>query len=134
MEQCCEKFKENTIPEFFCNMIGIFTKYNVCPPKVLFKLAKCFVPLFGMGNFLHNRENTEHLLKEQIIEYYIQKTTRDIKNTTIKAVSILPNFFIQAMKGNIAKGISQEITTVEDCLNDMHTTFGHFKDLFKVMK
>ncbi len=134
MEQCCEKFKKNTIPEFFCNMIGIFTKYNVCPPKVLFKLAKCFVPLFGMGNFLHNRENTEHLLKEQIIEYYIQKTTRDIKNTTIKAGSILPNFFIQAMKGNIAKGISQEITTVEDCLNDMHTTFGHFKDLFKVMK
>lgn len=67
------------VSQFFIEMIGLFTQYDVAPPMLLFEMAKAFVALYGMGNVVNNNVNTNELLAEQITEFYIRRAADGIQ-------------------------------------------------------
>ncbi len=67
------------VSQFFIEMIGLFTQFDVAPPALVFEMAKAFVSLYGMGNMANNAISTNELLAEQITEYYVQRATNSIQ-------------------------------------------------------
>ena len=67
------------VSQFFIEMIGLFTQYDIAPPVLLFEMAKTFVALYGMGNVVGNDISTNELLAEQITEYYIRQAADGIQ-------------------------------------------------------
>ncbi len=66
------------VPQFFIEMIGLFTQYDVAPPMLLYEIAKAFVALYGMGNVVDNSVSTNELLAEQITEFYVRRAADGI--------------------------------------------------------
>lgn len=71
------------VSQFFIEMIGLFTQYDVAPPMLLFEMAKTFVALYGMGNVVGNDISTNELLAEQITEYYIRKAADGVQQALL---------------------------------------------------
>lgn len=67
------------VSQFFIEMIGLFTQFDVAPPLLLFEMAKTFVSLYGMGNITNNVISTNELLSEQITEYYVKQVANGIQ-------------------------------------------------------
>jgi len=112
IRNCCEKFKTIPVTQFFVEMINVFTEYNINPPEILFKLAKAFVSLYGINNFINNDTNTENLLMPQIIEYYINKTIKEFKDVFKTGIDILPSFIANTLKNGFVKSLSDEIINI----------------------
>lgn len=66
------------VSQFFIEMIGLFTQYDVAPPMLLYEMAKAFVALYGIGNVVDNSVSTNELLAEQITEFYVRRAADGI--------------------------------------------------------
>lgn len=126
---CCQECKNISIPTFFMNMIGVFTKYNVNPPKVLFKLAKCFVAIYGINNFSNNNLMAEKLLYEQITHYYVNRTIKDFKEVISIGVNLVPNLFIKTIQNGFVKGVADEINLVHNFNNKLEKTISNCNEI-----
>lgn len=102
------------VTTFFVKMIFIFTSYDVTPPDVTFKLAKAFLCLYGIVCFTDNIETTEELLKKQIIEFFVERTINDTKETLISGLTIGPRMLDSIFKYGLEKGIVKESGSLDD--------------------
>ncbi len=109
IEECCKRFREIPVTQFFVEMIGVFTKYNMSPPDVLFTMAKAFVALYGINRFIDNKIDTESLLMEQITEYYVNRCVSDIKDVFKVGSSILPKFLQTTLDKGLIAGVSEAL-------------------------
>lgn len=134
VEECCSNFKNVPITYFFVDMIVLFTKYNIDPPHVLFKMAKAVVALNGINNFTDNSINTEELLLKQITEYYINRTMNDFGDIVKDGVEILPNFLKNTLKKGLTSSIAEEIISLDNLSKKIVKAVENFSDTLEYLK
>lgn len=106
-------FKQIPVTQYFIDMINIFTRYNINPPDTVFKLAKAFVALYGINNFIGNQLETEKLLTEQLTEYFVNRTVEDFKDIVKKSIDIVPGLIRNTLKDGVVKGLSTELVNLD---------------------
>lgn len=129
IENCCKDFKNVSVATFFCSMIFVFTRFNVNPSPVFYKMAKAFVSLGGIDTFIENNTSTKNLLAEMVIEFYVDRTMKDIKDITHTSVNLLPTFIENTFKDGLTKGISEHFIAISELHNKMGNALKHFEEV-----
>lgn len=80
------RFHDIPVTQYFIEMINVFTQYNISPPEILYKMAKAFLALFGINNFIANSLDTESLLARQVTEYYLEMLLGDFNRQVLTAM------------------------------------------------
>lgn len=99
IRQKVARFHEIPVTQYFIEMINVFTQYNISPPEILFKMAKAFLALFGINNFIANSLSTEALLAQQVTEYYLETLLGDFNHqilTAMRGIRDVIDFWQQA--------------------------------------
>lgn len=134
IEICCEQFKNIPVAQFYMNMIMVFTKFNVDPLPIFYKMAKAMVSLYGMNTFLGNIESTEELLFKQIIEFYVSRTMNDVKEIADVGITFLPKFIKNTMKKGLTKSISEQIVALTNLNKKVNESVHHFDEVLSFFK
>lgn len=134
IEKCCKDFKNISVATYFCNMIFIFTKFNVNPSPVFYKMAKAFVALGGMDTFLENNKSTEQLLSKMVVEFYVDRTMNDLKEITHTSINLLPTFVKNTFEGGLVKGLTEQFVAINELHNKVGDAFIHFKEVKNYFK
>lgn len=134
-EMLAEIKKLKTIPveQFFVEMIGIFTQYDIAVPSFLFKMAKAFLALFGMNTITNNLADTKSLLAEQVAEYYIRRSCNDVKHTFITGLQLAPKFLKSSLQGGLAQGISSQLTELNNFSKQCQTTLLNCQETLELL-
>lgn len=132
--ECCLQFKKIPVTEFFVNMIFIFTKYNIDPHPVLYKMAKTFVSLYGMNTFINNTASTEQLLYEQIVAFFVNRTMNDVKELTSAGINFLPSFIKNTMEKGLTKSIAEQIVTLSNMNKKLNESVHNFDEVLAFFK
>lgn len=107
----CDEIIDKDITHYFTDWINICIKYEFVPPNYLFCMAKAFICLTGINTFTHNRIDAIELLKDQTIEFLLQRSSRDLKNIGIHVRKLIPNFpklFMETLNYGLVKTIAKE--------------------------
>ncbi len=134
IELCAKEFKNIPVTTYFMNMVGVFTKYNIDPPAIMFNLAKCFVALYGLNNISDNDLITEELLINQITEYYVNRTFTDFKDVLKMGINLVPRFLKTTLEYGIEKGISNEITEISNFSNKIIKTMDNCGEIIGIIE
>ncbi len=134
-EMLAEIEKLQTIPveQFFVEMIGIFTQYNIAVPSFLFKVAKAFLALFGMNAITGNLASTKDLLAAQVAEYYMTRTYHDIKRTLSTGLQLVPNFLKTSLQHGLMQGIASQFTELAQFSAECQTTFANCQEAIELL-
>lgn len=128
-----ERFQEIPVTQFFVDMIGIFTKYDVAPPKILFKMAKAFIALFGISTFTGNTIATRELLLEQVTEFYIRRTGDDFKNLLHGGITFLPSFVYDSFTATPTQNLAHHFLRLTDLNKQLTVTLQHLQEVMELM-
>lgn len=134
ISSCCIQFKSIPVAEFFVNMIFIFTKFNINPNAIFYKMAKAFVSLYGMNTFLEDTESTEKLLYEQIVNFYVSRTMDDIKEIANTGITFLPQFIQNTVKKGLTKSVAEQIVTLSHFNKKVNEFVHHFDEILSFFK
>lgn len=129
IENQAKRFKTTPVTQFFIEMINIYTRYNMAPPDILFKMAKAFVALYGINNFIDNRTDTSTLLAAQIAEYYVRRTVEDLEKVTTGGVSLLPDLITNIAEHGLVKGIATQAIVISKFKAELATTIERCDEL-----
>lgn len=132
--KCCLEFKDIPVPQFFMNMIFVYTKYNLEPDPIFYKMAKAFIALFGMNTFTENLKSTEELLVKQIVEFYVHRTITDIKELTDAGITFLPKLVQNTFKEGLAKSLANQVLEISTIQKKVSDSFQHFEEVLQFMK
>lgn len=124
-----ERFQEIPVAQFFVEMIGIFTKYDVAPPKILFKMAKAFLALFGISTFTGNTIATRDLLLEQVAEFYIRRTSEDLRNLLHGGLTFLPSFLYGGLTSPPTQNLAHHFLRLSTLNQQLTTTLTHLQEV-----
>lgn len=131
---CCENFKNVSVPEFFMSMIFVYTKHNLEPDPIFYKMAKAFIALFGINTFTENIKTTEELLMKQIIDFYVTRTMTDVKELTNAGIAFLPNFIKNTLEKGLSKSISEQVVAMSEISKKMKKTLNHADEMFGLLQ
>lgn len=117
---------EMPVAQFLVEMIGVFTQYDMAVPPFLFKMAKAFLALFGLGTITGNIADTKALLADQVVDFYLRRTTDDMRRTLRSGLRLAPQVagitLERGLLGGLSSGLSglagfgqQLQTTAENC-------------------
>lgn len=132
IENCCKQFRDIPVTQFFVDMIFVFTKYNIEPPIIFYKMAKAMIALFGINVFLENTTSTKEILYEQIVSFYVNRTLTDIQEITQEGIKFLPNFIKNTLDNGLTKSITDQITTISSLHKKMKNTINHIEEIINV--
>ena len=110
-------------------MMNIYTRYNIEPPEITYKLGKAFLALYGMNNFVENPINTKELLGAQVIEYYLNRATDDVTTLVASGLEILPNFLTTASEQGIVRGLAEQLISLDRLKNQFSATLDHCDEI-----
>ena len=128
-----ERFQEIPVTQFFVDMIGIFTKYDVAPPKILFKMAKAFIALFGITTFTGNTIATRELLLEQVTEFYIRRTGNDFKNLLHDGLTFLPSLICGSATTPPSQNLANHFLRLSDLNQQLTVTLNHLQEVMELV-
>jgi len=128
-----ERFQEIPVTQFFVDMIGIFTKYDVAPPKILFKMAKAFIALFGITTFTNNTIATRELLLEQVTEFYIRRTGDDMRKLLHGGLTFIPSLFYDSLTTPPAQNLAHHFLRLSDLNQQLTTTLNHLQEIMDLV-
>lgn len=134
IENCCIQFKNIPVTQFYVNMIFTFTKFNVDPEPIFYKMAKTMVAIFGMNTFLENTESTEQLLFKQIVDFYVSRIMNDVKEVTESSISFLPNFIKNTFEKGLTKSIADQIVSLSNLNKKVNESVKHFDEVLSFFK
>lgn len=134
IENCCIQFKNIPVTQFYVNMIFTFTKFNVDPDPIFYKMAKAMVAIFGMNTFLENTESTEQLLFKQIVDFYVSRTMNDVKEVTESSISFIPNFIKNTFEKGLTKSIADQIVSLSNLNKKVNESVKHFDEVLSFFK
>lgn len=134
IEICCKQFKNIPVAQFYVDMIMVFTKFNIDPLPIFYKMAKAMVALFGMNTFLENTESTEELLFKQIIEFYISRTMEDVKEIADVGITFLPKFIKNTLKNGLTKSIAEQVISLSNLNKKVNVSIQHFDEILSFFK
>lgn len=133
IDACCKEFKSIPVTNYFINMIMIFTTYDINPPKVLYKLAKAFVALNGINDFSENLLDTEELVREQLTEYYVNRTITDFSEIVDIGSHIIPDFVQETLSSGLKKGIISQVEQLFLLSKKVQETSRNCNDVFSML-
>ena len=122
------------VTQFFVEMMNIFTKYNISPPIVFFKMAKAFLALFGINNFVGNFADTKSLLLAQITEFYIQDTLDEAGNILQGGLSLLPNLLQSSLENGLVGGLAAQTGAIDDLHQRLTHLMNNCHDLVSMVR
>lgn len=134
IENCCIQFKNIPVTQFYVNMIFTFTKFNVDPAPIFYRMAKAMVAIFGMNTFLENTESTEQLLFKQIVDFYVSRTINDVKEVTETGLTFLPNFIKNTLEKGLTKSITDQIISLSNLHKKVNESMKHFDEVLSFFK
>jgi hypothetical protein len=114
-------------------MIGVFTKYDIAPPILLFKMAKAFLALFGINNFVENFTDTKELLAAQVFEFYLHRTAEDAQDIFKSSLALVPNFLHTTLQSGPAAGFSSQILALSNLSRQAQTTLANCREVLDFM-
>ena len=129
-----QKIKSIPVEQFFVEMIGIFTQYNIAVPNFLFKMAKAFLALFGMNTLTGSPTDTKSLLAEQITEFYLSRTCNDIKRIFYSGVKLVPNFLSQSMQYGLIQCFSKQLTELTSLSQQCQQALGNCQEMLDLLE
>ncbi len=122
MEEKVSQLRNMPVAQFFVEMIGVFTQYNIAVPPFLFKMAKAFLALFGLGTITNNFADTKSLLADQVKEFYLSRTFEDLHKTVQKGLQFAPNATLVTMIDGPLAGFGSSLTTLADFGHQLQVT------------
>ncbi len=134
MKAKVQELHQIPVPQFFVEMMLIFTQHDIAPPEFLFKMAKAFLALYGLGTIMENRTGTETLLAQQVIDYYIQRTGDDIRGLCYSGLQLVPNFFKTSLQQGFQAGIVEQFTSFIEISNLCQTTLQNCHEVVELFQ
>ncbi len=129
VEAQARRFRSIHASQFFVEMMNLYTRYNIEPPEITYKLGKAFLALYGMNNFIENPTNTKELLGTQIIEYYLNRATDDVTTLVTSGLEILPNFLTTATEQGIIRGLAEQMISLGALKDQFTATLDHCDEI-----
>lgn len=128
-----ERLQTIPVTQYFVEMIGVFTKYDIAPPILLFKMAKAFLALFGINNFVENFTDTKELLTAQVFEFYLHRTAEDVQGIFKSGLALVPNFLRTTLQNGPAAGFSNQILALSNLSRQAQTTLANCREVLDFM-
>lgn len=114
-------------------MINICLNYEFVPPNFLFRMAKAFMCLNGIGNFSNNRVSAKELLYEQTMEFLISRSFRDCKEVFEEGLRIPKKAIINTLQNGLVNTMSKLLADQE--LNQsIKKTMEHVDEILNLIK
>lgn len=130
VEAQARRFRTIPTSQFFVEMINLYTRYNIEPPEITYKLGKAFLALYGMNNFIENATNTKTLLGPQIMEYYLTRASVDATKLITSGLEILPEFLTAVSDKGIIQGLAEQLIKLDGLKDQFLTTLDHCDETF----
>lgn len=127
------RVQEIPVTQFFVEMMNIFTKYNISPPIVFFKMAKAFLALFGINNFVGNFADTKSLLMSQVAEFYLQETLGEMRGVLVDGLQLLPGLLKSTLEKGLVGGIASQAPSINDLSRRFTNVLDNCHDLVEVI-
>ncbi len=134
MQNKASQLQNLPVEQFFVEMIGIFTQYNIAVPSFLFKMAKAFLALFGLNTITGGFADTKDLLAAQITEFYILRSCDDAKNILQSILSLAPKFLTATIEGGLVHGLVQEVAELSHFSNQCQSVLKNCQEIFDLLK
>ena len=128
------KFRQISVTQFFINMINTFTRYDIAPPEILFKMAKAFLAIFGINNFVGNRTDVEALLSRQVIEFYLYRTRNDLRSLTGQGFKSMVEIIQSSTREGIITGCSTVLISLDEFSQKCQTTLENGRELLGLIR
>lgn len=128
-----ERFQHTPVTQYFVEMIAVFTKYDIAPPILLFKMAKAFLALFGINNFIDNLTDTKELLAAQVYEFYITQTVNDVHDIFSSGLALVPNFFQAVLCDGPAAALAGEIPALASLGERAQSILTNCREILEIM-
>lgn len=134
MREEIDKLHNIPVSQFFIEMIGIFTQYNIAPPRFLFKMAKAFLALFGLNTIMDNSTNTKTLLAQQVTEFYLSRTAGDFQDILKSGLRLAPDFLKTTLQKGPIVGVSDSFSEILKLSNQFQTASSHFHEVLELLQ
>lgn len=129
----CETVREKEVTYYFIDMINICLNYEFVPSNFLFRMAKAFMCLNGIGNFSNNRVSAKELLYEQTMEFLISRSFRDCKEVFEEGLRIPKKAIVNTLQNGLVNTMSKLLTDQE--LNQsIKKTMEHVDEILNLIK
>lgn len=123
--------KDKTVTAWFTDLIFVCLKYNVSPPNFLFCMAKAFICLDGINVFSKNEAKAKELLREQTIEYFINRSLEDCKEIVSDVVMIGPKMLNNTLRVGPVQAISSGINDVIKLRSSLKVALTHCDEIIE---
>lgn len=130
----CENVRNKDITSYFVDMINVSISYQFLPPFYFFKLAKAFMCLNGVNNFIGNTINGRELLQEQTMEYLVSRSFNDCNKLAKDAIKTIPNLFSNILKYGLSSGIAKELKRSEKIGEDLKLAYDNYTEFIKLVR
>lgn len=125
VEAQARRFRAIPTSQYFVEMMNLYTRYNIEPPEITYKLGKAFLALYGMNNFVENSTNTKELLASQIAEYYLTRASEDATNLITTGLDFLPDFLTVVSEKGIIHGVAAQIVKLDTFKTELRAVADH---------
>lgn len=133
VKKYCNEIDTKELTYYFTDMINICIKYEIVPPNYLFRMAKAFVCLNGINAFSNNLTVAKELLKEQVIEFFINRNLKDYKDIIEDSIKFVPEIVESTYKYGLVKGLAKQMVQVESLYKDLEKTFKNYKEMITLI-
>ncbi len=128
-----DQLHDMPVPQFFVEMIMVFTQYDIAVPDFLFKMAKAFLALFGLNTIMGNQVDTKTLLAEQVAEFYLTRTVDDVKGIFRSGLRLVPDFFQTSLRQGITHGLSSQLSSLAALSQQCQTTLQNCHEALELL-
>lgn len=129
VEAQARRFRGTPTAQFFVEMINLYTRYNIEPPEITYKMGKAFLALYGINNVIGNTVGTKELLVSQIVEYYLNRAADDAKTLTAMGVEMLPSLLNAIAEQGIIHGLAKQFAQLDQLKGKFRTTLEHCDEI-----
>lgn len=137
-EQAVKNYADNLagkpVTSYFIDMMNVCLKFEILPPNFLFCVAKTFMCLSGINNFSNNLLSGTDLLKEQVLEYYIEKTIKGSEEIVVNSFKLVPKFVGNSFKFGAVKGLVKGVNDLETIYEQARELCDNCKEMIDLLK
>lgn len=133
MQVKIDQLHEMPVAQFFVEMIGVFTQYDMAVPQFLFKMAKAFLALFGLGTITGNIADTKALLADQVTDFYLRQAVDDVEGTLKCGLKLAPHVLFATVSRGPLQGISASLAGLADFGQQLHDTAENCREAIELL-
>lgn len=133
MQAKIDQLHEMPVAQFFVEMIGVFTQYDMAVPPFLFKMAKAFLALFGLGTITGNVADTKNLLADQVADFYLRRAATDVRDTFYSGLKLAPQALGSVISRGPLGGLSASLASLSDFGRQLQTTADNCREALDLL-